>query len=116
MADPGIIANLKDWPIGKSSAENDRTLAVKSNIIADDDVALAPHPMNITVGVQPASVLLAVGFEQRLANENTEKRIIDAANRYVDQQNRLEYDARRWHAERQGGAASSPHESRKRLL
>jgi hypothetical protein len=99
MANLRVIADFKQRSIRKPGGKRDCDLAIESDIVAKDDISRALDIMHVTIGAQISPVFRAVGFEQRLAHEHAQGKLIALSERQEQPQYRLHHGMRRRHAE-----------------
>ena len=80
VTDAGVIADDERRLLGEASRERKRTLSVDSNIVSNDQLASSQHPMKVRASTNAPSALGAVRFEERLANEDADKKFVNRAN------------------------------------
>src|SRR5690242_10624456 len=99
MSDAGVIANQHARLFAVARGKKEGTFALDRDIVADQQLALALHPMDVNAGMQMAAILSAVNLKQRLRDEYTPQEVIGGPYRNHQDQHRRRKYARSGHAE-----------------
>jgi hypothetical protein len=97
VPDSRMVADDQGGTLGIAGGKSKRALPVQGDVVADNQLAAAVHPMKEHSGVQVLAIPGAIRFKVRLAKKDARDKIISRADRQKDAHERERKYARRGH-------------------